>query len=135
MTRNIHLILLSSAHGWLHGTSGRNTPGSPPPSLSRRIAHDSGRGVNPHSLGRRYAVCQGLFYGDAKQFFAQVVGVGANLIYIGLISIVVYKLIDVLIGHRVDPMTEVEGLDIPEMGIPGYVGVKMDKFSETPMSK
>jgi Amt family ammonium transporter len=52
-----------------------------------------------------------------------------------LASLIVYKLIDVVIGHRVDPITEVEGLDVPEMGIPGYVGVKLDKYSETPMSK
>ncbi len=78
---------------------------------------------------------KGLFYGDASQFVAQAIGVGTNIVYIGILSVIVYKLIDVLVGHRVDPMTEVEGLDIPEMGIPGYVGVKLDKFSETPMSK
>jgi Amt family ammonium transporter len=78
---------------------------------------------------------KGLFYGDTKQFVAQCIGVGANFIYIGIASIIVYKLIDITIGHRVDPITEVEGLDIPEMGIPGYVGVKMDKYSETPMSR
>jgi Amt family ammonium transporter len=30
---------------------------------------------------------------------------------------------------------EIEGLDVPEMGVPGYSGVQMDKDSETPMLK
>ncbi len=78
---------------------------------------------------------KGLFYGDSSQFFAQVVGIGANFLYVGIAGYIVLKLIDVTIGHRVDPIAEVEGLDLPEMGIPGYVGVKMDKHSETPMSR
>jgi Amt family ammonium transporter len=78
---------------------------------------------------------KGLFYGDASQFVAQVIGVGANLVYVGVMGYIVFKLIDVTVGHRVNPMDEVEGLDIPEMGLPGYVGVKLDKYSETPMSR
>ena len=78
---------------------------------------------------------KGLFYGDASQFVAQLIGVGANLAYVGVMGYIVFKLIDVTVGHRVNPMDEVEGLDIPEMGLPGYMGVKMDKYSETPMSR
>ncbi len=78
---------------------------------------------------------KGLFYGDSSQFIAECVGVLANLVYIGLISLIVFKLIDIFVGTRVAPEAEIEGLDVPEMGVPGYVGVKMDKFSETPFSK
>lgn len=78
---------------------------------------------------------KGLFYGDASQFTAECVGVLANLVYVGLISLVVFKVIDVIVGMRVDPKTEVEGLDIPEMGVSGYVGIKLDKFSETPFAR
>ena len=78
---------------------------------------------------------KGLFYGDASQFLAQVIGVTTNFVYVGAISFVVYKLIDAVVGHRADPAAEVGGLDIPEMGVPGYVGVKLDKHSETPYSK
>ena len=78
---------------------------------------------------------KGLFYGDASQFYAECVGVLANFIYVGLISIVVFKLIDIIVGNRPTADAEVNGLDIPEMGIPGYVGIKLDKFSETPLSK
>ncbi|MBI5787507.1 MAG: ammonium transporter [Candidatus Schekmanbacteria bacterium] len=77
----------------------------------------------------------GLFYGDASQFVAQCIGVISNMIYIGILSLVVFKLIDILVGNRVDPAAEIAGLDIPEMGVPGYVGVKLDKHSETPLSR
>jgi len=78
---------------------------------------------------------KGLFYGDPSQFFAQCIGITANFIYVGLISLLVFKLIDVVIGHRTNPAAEIEGLDIPEMGVQGYVGVKLDKHSETPLSR
>ncbi|MBI5416677.1 ammonium transporter [Candidatus Poribacteria bacterium] len=78
---------------------------------------------------------RGLFYGDSSQFFAQVIGVTANIIYVGLLALIVYKLIDVLVGNRADANAEINGLDIPEMGVQGYVGVKLDKYSETPLSK
>jgi Amt family ammonium transporter len=65
----------------------------------------------------------GLFYGNASQFFAQCMGVGTNIVAIGILGFVVFKLIDVTIGLRVKPEVEAEGLDLDEMGVPGYVGV------------
>jgi ammonium transporter, Amt family len=78
---------------------------------------------------------KGLFYGDASQFFAQVIGVGANILYVGIIGLIVFKITDLLVGNRAVPSAELYGLDLPEMGVPGYVGVKLDKFSETPISR
>ena len=78
---------------------------------------------------------RGLFYGDPSQFLAQVIGVTANIIYVSLIGFLVFKLTDILVGNRVSAATEIEGLDIPEMGVPGYSGVRLDKYSETPFSK
>jgi ammonium transporter, Amt family len=78
---------------------------------------------------------KGLFYGDPSQFIAQLIGMGANIVYVGVIGYLVFKLIDLVIGNRVSPAAEVDGLDIPEMGVPGYSGIKLDKFSETPFSK
>ena len=72
----------------------------------------------------------GLLYGNSTQIVAQSIGVIANFVYIGLISIVVYKVIDAIIGNRVSAATEVEGLDLPEMGIPGYVGVAEEAEAE-----
>jgi ammonium transporter, Amt family len=78
---------------------------------------------------------KGLFYGDASQLFAQLIGVAANIVYVGIIGFIVFKLIDLVVGNRVSAEAELDGLDVPEMGVPGYVGVKLDKYSETPLSK
>jgi len=78
---------------------------------------------------------KGLFYGDGGQLVAEIIGILANLIYVGLISYVVFKVIDLIVGNRVSAKAELEGLDIPEMGLDGYSGTKMDKNSETPLSR
>ena len=77
---------------------------------------------------------KGLFYGDASQLIAEVIGVGANIVYIGIVGFLVFKLIDLTVGLRVDPEEEINGLDIPEMGVLGYSGVVTDKIAETPVS-
>jgi len=78
---------------------------------------------------------KGLFYGDPSQLIAEIIGIGANIIYVGIISFIIFKLIDLVIGNRVSADAELDGLDIPEMGVPGYSGVKLDKYSETPLPK
>jgi ammonium transporter, Amt family len=77
----------------------------------------------------------GLFYGDASQFAAQFIGVLTNIVYVGIIGWIVFKLIDKTVGLRVSARDELYGLDIPEMGVEGYAGIKMDKNSETPLSR
>src|SRR5262245_26566262 len=72
----------------------------------------------------------GLLYGNSTQIVAEAIGVVANFVYIGLMSVIVYKLIDVIVGNRVSAAAEIEGLDLPEMGIPGYVGVAEDAEAE-----
>src|SRR5215510_13946851 len=72
----------------------------------------------------------GLLYGNSTQIIAQSIGVIANVVYIGVVSVIVYKVIDVTIGNRVSASAEVEGLDLPEMGIPGYVGVAEEAEAE-----
>jgi Amt family ammonium transporter len=62
----------------------------------------------------------GLFYGDASQLAAQCIGILANIIYVGLIGYVVFKLMDVTIGLRVDPEQEAEGLDQYEVAVIAY---------------
>jgi Amt family ammonium transporter len=78
----------------------------------------------------------GLFYGGGvKQLIAEFIGVSTCFITLGLISIIVYKIVEAAVGNRVSLETEIEGLDIPEMGVPGYAGMVMDKQSETPIAK
>jgi Amt family ammonium transporter len=78
----------------------------------------------------------GLFYGGgAGQLVAQMIGVTANIVYVGIIGWLMFKFIDKVVGNRVKPEDELTGLDIPEMGVEGYSGVKMDKNAETPLSR
>jgi Amt family ammonium transporter len=46
-----------------------------------------------------------------------------------------FKFIEKVVGNRVKPEDELAGLDIPEMGVEGYSGIKMDKNAETPLSR
>ena len=63
---------------------------------------------------------KGLLYGDSSQFMAEVVGVIANFVVIFILSYVFFKIVDALIGMRVSADVEVQGLDMPEMGVDGY---------------
>jgi Amt family ammonium transporter len=62
----------------------------------------------------------GLLYGDPGQFVAQVIGVIACFVYVGGLSLIFFKLCDMIMGIRVTPEAEIGGLDIPEMGAYGY---------------
>ncbi|MBC7320201.1 ammonium transporter, partial [bacterium] len=55
-----------------------------------------------------------------------------NFVFVFLVSYLFFKLLDKLVGLRVDPISEIEGLDIPEMGVPGYMGIKVTKEEVLP---
>ena len=57
-----------------------------------------------------------MFYGDASQLIAQLIGVGTLIGVIFGISYVAGWVMDIIIGQRVSAADELEGLDIPEMG-------------------
>ena len=63
---------------------------------------------------------RGLFYGDTSQFVAQVVGTVTNVIFVFAASWAFFKVYDMVMGMRVAPEVEIEGLDIPEMGALAY---------------
>ena len=63
---------------------------------------------------------RGLFYGDAGQLYAQLIGSGTNMIYVGAMSAASLYVAERLVGNRVAPADEVDGLDLPEMGMEGY---------------
>src|SRR5262249_20716307 len=67
---------------------------------------------------------RGLFYGGASQFAAQVVGTVTNFVFIFAASWVFFKALDAVMGMRVSAEVELEGLDIPEMGVHGYPEVQ-----------
>ena len=63
----------------------------------------------------------GLFYGDnGGQLVAQLIGVVTLVGFVFTLSFVLNLLIDRLIGQRVSAKTELQGLDLPEMGALGY---------------
>jgi Amt family ammonium transporter len=79
---------------------------------------------------------KGLFYGGGMgQFIAEFIGVTTCFVTLAILSYVVYQIAEVIVGNRVSQEVEIEGLDVPEMGVTGYAGVVMDKQSETPMMK
>jgi len=78
---------------------------------------------------------KGLFYGCAGQFGAEFIGAATNILFVGAAGWLVFKFLDVIVGNRVHPEVELFGLDVPEMGVEGYSGIKMDKNSETPLSR
>jgi Amt family ammonium transporter len=62
----------------------------------------------------------GLFYGDAGQLVAQLIGCATLIGFVFSLSFVFNMIIDAIWGQRVSKQTELEGLDIPEMGALGY---------------
>jgi ammonium transporter, Amt family len=90
-----------------------------------------GDGLNGVAGGVR-----GLFYGGGlSQFWAELVGVGTCIVLLSIMAYIVYQIVEKLVGNRVSPEIELEGLDVPEMGMLGYNGVVMDKAAETPQSR
>jgi len=66
---------------------------------------------------------KGLFYGDPSQFLAEIIGAATNVIFVFVASMIFFKIVDMLIGNRVSAEVEIEGLDVPEMGVPGYAEI------------
>ncbi len=63
---------------------------------------------------------KGIFFGDAGQLVAQIIGMVVCFVYVFGISWIFFKSYHKLFGLRVSPKTELAGLDIPEMGGLGY---------------
>jgi Amt family ammonium transporter len=59
---------------------------------------------------------KGLFYGDAGQLVAQLVGISTLVGVIFTLSFLWNWLVDVFVGQRSNPKAELAGLDVPEMG-------------------
>jgi len=62
----------------------------------------------------------GLFYGDAGQLVAQLMGVATLIGFVFSFSFALNMIIEAFWGHRVTAKVELEGLDMPEMGALGY---------------
>ncbi len=62
----------------------------------------------------------GLIAGDATQIIAQLIGIASCILTIGFLSLVMYGLLRITVGLRVDVRDEIAGLDLAEMGALGY---------------
>ena len=64
----------------------------------------------------------GLFYGDAKQFLAELIGGTTCFVFVFIVMYVFFKLVSkTSLGLRSSDADQIGGLDIPEMGVHGYV--------------
>ena len=77
-----------------------------------------GKGLN----GVADKVPLGLFYGGgAGQLLAQAIGVLANFCWVFPVALTFFFIVEKTMGNRVAAKDEIEGLDIPEMGVLGYM--------------
>ncbi len=60
------------------------------------------------------AGANGLFLGNPKQFLIQLLAVAATIVYTLVLTLVIYKIVDALIGIRVDEEEELIGLDLTQ---------------------
>jgi ammonium transporter, Amt family len=67
---------------------------------------------------------RGLLYGGGSQFLAQIIGTATCAVFIFGLSWSFFKVMDAVMGMRVSPEVEMEGLDVPEMGVHGYPEVQ-----------
>jgi Amt family ammonium transporter len=63
---------------------------------------------------------RGLFYGDASQLAAEAIGVITCIAFVFTAFYGFFRLVEATMGNRVSADVEIEGLDIPEMGVLGY---------------
>jgi Amt family ammonium transporter len=64
---------------------------------------------------------KGLFYGDSSQFLAEIIGVVTCFVFVFPVMYFFFKLSNKITPIRVKEADEIAGLDIPEMGVVGYV--------------
>ena len=62
----------------------------------------------------------GLFYGGTSFFVAQLLGIVAVGVYTCVLTLILIKVVDVILGIRVEPEEEVAGLDVTEHSETAY---------------
>jgi Amt family ammonium transporter len=62
----------------------------------------------------------GLFFGNSKLLISQVIAILVTMIYSFVMTTIILKIIDKIIGLRIDEESEANGLDISQHGESGY---------------
>jgi len=62
----------------------------------------------------------GLLFGGHRLFLSQAIGVGVTALYSFIATVIILKIIDAVIGLRIDHEAELNGLDISQHGESGY---------------
>jgi Amt family ammonium transporter len=62
----------------------------------------------------------GLFFGNPQQLYNQLMGIVAVALYSFVLCVIILKVVDALVGLRVDERSEEQGLDITLHGEEGY---------------
>ncbi len=63
---------------------------------------------------------RGLFYGGTGQFLAQLINAAVIIVYGVLLSWIFWKVLNKIMKIRVKAEVEIEGLDVPELGLLAY---------------
>jgi Amt family ammonium transporter len=75
-----------------------------------------GQGLNGVASG-----VTGLFYGDAGQFLAELIGIAANVLWVAPVAALAFWVTGKIVGgNRISTEDEVNGADLGEMGVLGY---------------
>lgn len=72
----------------------------------------------------------GLFFGDPSQLIAQLIAVVVLFVWGFGVSFIFLKILDKVWGIRVSPEAELNGLDVPEMGVSAYPDLQLVKSPE-----
>ncbi len=56
----------------------------------------------------------GLFFGNARQFMIQLIAVAVTVMYAFIVTLIIYKLVDIFVGVRVAEEEEAIGLDLTQ---------------------
>ncbi|MBF0456357.1 MAG: ammonium transporter [Nitrospirae bacterium] len=63
---------------------------------------------------------KGLFYGDASQLGAEIIGICTNVVFVFVVMYVFFKVLDKIVPLRVSKEVELEGLDQNEVAVTAY---------------
>jgi Amt family ammonium transporter len=66
---------------------------------------------------------RGLLYGDFSQFIMQVINAAVVIVFGFVMAYVWFKVSDLITPIRVSKEVEIEGLDMAEVGVPGYTDI------------